>query len=80
MNWLLFFALLWAIIAGFVALFVVVDARNAFDGDPETRTLSGYIKRWRRKSPVRAGVLGTVIVGLVLVPAYLFCHLVLEVI
>ena len=49
-------------------------------GDPETATLSGYIKAWRRKKPGRSWLLGAVIVGLVLIPIYLFAHLVLEVI
>ena len=76
--WLTFFVGLWALILAGVALFVVVDARNAFDGDPSTATLSGYIKAWRRRSAKRAYLLGAVIVSLVAIPVYLFAHLVLE--
>lgn len=80
MNWLLFFVLLWALIVGLVGLFVYVDAVNAFDGDPKTHTLSGYIKHWRRKSRFRSVVLSAVIGSLFVVPTYLFFHLVLEVV
>ena len=78
MNWLAWFGLVWATILAGVAVFVYVDARNAFDGDPATATLSGYIKAWRRKRPYRSFVLGSFIVGTALVPVYLFAHLVLE--
>lgn len=78
MSWLLFFVLLWAVILGLVVVFVVVDARNAYDGDERTATLSGYIKRWRRKKRGRAVALSAVIAFLALIPVYLFIHLVLE--
>ena len=78
MSWLAWFGLLWLTILAGVTLFVAVDARNAFDGDPGTATLSGYIKAWRRKRRSRAWLLGGVIVLLALIPVYLFCHLVLE--
>jgi hypothetical protein len=78
--WLTFFLSLWFLILAGVAVFIVVDAHNAFDGDPTTATLSGYIKAWRRKRAYRSYLLGTVIAGLVLIPIYLFAHLVLEVV
>jgi hypothetical protein len=77
-NWLAFFGLLWAGILAGVAVFVVVDARNAYDGDPATATLSGYIKRWRRLRKARSWLLTIVCLLLVLVPVYLYCHLVQE--
>ena len=78
MSWLEFFLFLWAVIMFFTVMFVVVDARNAYDGDPSTATLSGYIKRWRRKKPGRSYLLTGVILFLALIPIYLFVHLVLE--
>jgi hypothetical protein len=78
MTWLGFFTGLWTLILGGVAIFVVVDARNAYDGDEETPTLSGYIKAWRRQEPYRTPLLGACVCSLVLVPLYLFAHLVLE--
>jgi len=78
LMWILFFALLWFFIAILVTVFVGVDARNAYDGDPETATLSGYIKQWRRRKPYRTPLLGGCILALVLIPVYLFIHLVLE--
>ena len=76
--WLLFFALLWFAIALLVTVFVGVDARNAYDRDPATRTLSGYIKQWRRRRRYRTPLLAGCVGVLVLVPAYLFAHLVME--
>jgi hypothetical protein len=78
MTWLEFFLILWALILSGVSVFVVVDARNAYDGDPATATLSGYIKQWRRRRPYRTPLLGGCVCSLVLVPVYLFLHLVLE--
>jgi len=80
MHWLSFFVLLWIGILSGVAVFVAVDARNAFDDDPTTRTLSGYIKAWRRARAYRTALLGACVCSLVLVPVYLFLHLVLEMI
>jgi hypothetical protein len=79
MNWLAWFLVVWSAILAGVALFVIVDARNAFDADETTMTLSGYIKRWRRLRRYRTWLLGSWICLLVLVPVYLFAHLVLEV-
>ena len=76
--WLLFFGLLWAGIALLLTVFITVDARNAFDGDPETATLSGYIKAWRRQREGRSLLLAATISSLVLIPVYLLAHLVLE--
>ena len=78
MMWLLFFGILWVAIAILVTAFVGVDARNAYDGDPRTATLSGYIKQWRRRRPYRTPLLGACVLLLLLVPVYLFVHLVLE--
>lgn len=78
MNWLSFFAMLWGTIAALVLLFVAVDARNAYDQDPGTRTLSGYIRAWRRRGRGRAAVLGAAVISLTAAPIYLFGHLVLD--
>jgi ABC-type sugar transport system permease subunit len=80
MSWLGFFLTLWGLIIALLSAFVVVDARNAYDKDPETPTLSEYIKRWRRKNAYRAGLLATTIATLLVIPVYLFVHLVLEVV
>jgi hypothetical protein len=78
MTWLGFFAIVWAVILAAVIIFVVVDARNAYDRDETTATLSGYIKIWRRRHARRSYLLGAACAGLVLVPVWLFFHLVLE--
>jgi hypothetical protein len=78
MSWIVFFGLLWLAIALLVTLFVGVDARNAYDRDESTMTLSGYIKRWRRRRPYRTPLLAAAVLMLVLIPVYLFLHLVLE--
>jgi len=77
-TWLQFFAALWALIFAGVVVFVVVDARNAYDADETTATLSGYIKAWRRRHARRSYLLGIGCAGLLLIPIYLFFHLVLE--
>lgn len=77
---LTWFGWVWGLIGALLTAFIVVDAKNGYDNDPSTHTLSEYIKRWRRVSAVRSGILATGILSLVLVPAYLFCHLVLELI
>ena len=59
--------------------FIAADATFAFDGDPSTWTLSGRIKQWRRGHPGRALLLTLAAAQLVLVPIFLFLHLVLEV-
>ena len=64
-------------------IFVISDARAAFDHDPSTHTASELIKRWRRAH----GVFGLLALlaplallagGVELLAAWLFVHLVLE--
>jgi hypothetical protein len=78
--WLTFFLGLWALILLGVAVFIVVDACNAFDENDATPTFSGYIKAWKCRRPYRTPLLGAICASLVLVPVYLFLHLVLELI
>ena len=60
------------------AVFAIVDARAAFDGDPKTWTASGRIKQWRRKAWWRTALLSLILAALAMIPVTLFFHLVLE--
>jgi hypothetical protein len=65
--------------AGLLA-FIGKDAFNAFDGNPETHTLSEILKSWRRQGHTGGRTLlmaGTIFQGAFAL-VYLFGHLVLE--
>ena len=62
------------------AAFTWVDAKAAFDNDPDTHTASERIKHWRRLRRWRAVLLAGAICALAAIPVYLFLHLVLEVV
>ena len=76
--WLLLTFLILSALA--MAGFVVTDAIYAFDGDPSTHSLSEKIKAWRHGHSGRTFLLAATIFELVLIPFYLFIHLVLEVV
>jgi len=71
-------SLLGAALAALVG-FTFVDAKQAFDRDPSTRTLSDYLKTWRRLSWTHFAALAAGIGAIVAVGIVLALHLLAEV-
>lgn len=60
--------------------FAVLDAYVAFDGDPNTHTISEYIKKWVKKSKAHKMILMFGIFQLGFVVVYLFAHWILQIV
>ena len=77
-DWLIYFGFLWGLIGSLVALFVVVDARNAFDGDPPTATLTSFLRAFTRRSRGHTALMASLILSLFIIPTWLYFHLIVQ--